>query len=206
MDIKAARTRGGETVLGYRGGRGGEASGADPSGVASPLRATMNPVWHQLELTNNSKVPWTTGAALTMRDSLPIGQDLLTYTPAAGCALLPLTVAVDLHGSFDEEETSRTPNALRVEGYDYTLIRKKGTLTLSSFRKERSIMRLSVGVGGKVEQASDDGRIKMNDFRAEDWVDAGHLHVNNHSDVTWEMEIGAGETKKVSYTVSFYVR
>jgi hypothetical protein len=163
-------------------------------------------VWHQLELTNNTKVPWTTGAALTMRDSLPIGQDLLTYTAVGGCALLPLTVAVDLQGSFDEEETSRTPNALRVEGYDYTLVRKKGTLTVSSFRKEKSVMRLSAGVGGKVSEASDGGKIKVNDFRAEDWVDGGQLYVNNHSDVTWEMEVGAGETKRVSYTVSFYVR
>ena len=209
MDIKASRMRGGETILGYRGGRGseyGNGASADPNGVASPLRAGMNQVWHQLELTNNTKVPWTTGAALTMRDTLPIGQDLLTYTAVGGCALLPLTVAVDLQGSFDEEETSRTPNALRVEGYDLTLVRKKGTLTVSSFRKEKSAVRLSVGVGGKVSEASDGGKIKVNDFRTEDWVDGGHLYVNNHSDVTWEIEIGAGETKRVSYTVSFYVR
>ena len=203
LDIKAARTRGGETVLGHRGGP----ASADPAlAVASPLRARINQVWHQLELTNNGKIPWTTGAALTMRDTLPIGQDLLTYTPAGGCALLPLTVAVDLLGSFDEEETSRTPNALRVEGYDYTLIRKKGTLTVSSFRKEKSVMRLSVAVGGKVEQASDDGKFKINDYRADDWVDAGHLFVNNHSDVTWDLELEPGQTKTVTYTVSFYVR
>jgi hypothetical protein len=205
MDIKAARTRGGETIVGYRGD-GQHRPAGDASGVNSPLRATMNQVWHQLELTNNSKVPWTTGAALTMRGSLPIGQDLLTYTPAGGCALLPLTVAVDLLGSFDEEELSRKPNALRVDGYDYTLVRKKGALTVSSFRKERSILRLSVGAGGKVTEASDGGTIRVNDFRADDWRDAGQLHVNNHSDVTWEIELEPGQTRTVSYTVSFYVR
>lgn len=206
MDIKPARTRAGETVLNYRGGNAHGRSSADPSAIASPLRVTVNPVWHQLELTNNSKVPWTTGAALTMRGTLPIGQDLLTYTPAGGCALLPLTVAVDLLGSFDEEEISRTPNALRVEGYDYTLVRKKGMLTVSSFRREKSAMRLSVSVGGRVEEASDDGKSRINDFRPDDWLDAGHLHVNNHSDVTWELELEPGQTKTVSYTVSFYVR
>jgi hypothetical protein len=206
MDIKAARTRGGETVLGYRGGNPNDRSAEPALAVASPLRARINQVWHQLELTNNGKIPWTTGAALTMRDTLPIGQDLLTYTPSGGCALLPLTVAVDLLGSFDEEETSRTPNALRVEGYDYTLIRKKGTLTVSSFRKEKSVMRLSVSVGGKVEQASDNGKAKLNDFRADDWVDAGHLYVNNHSDVTWDLELEPGQTKTVTYSVGFYVR
>jgi hypothetical protein len=207
MDIRAARTRGGATVVGYRGGGHPlDRSGSGELAITSPLRARVNQVWHQLELTNNGKVPWTTGAALTMRDTLPIGQDLLTYTPAGGSALLPLTVAVDLLGSFDEEETSRTPNALRVEGYDFTLVRKKGTLTVSSFRKEKSVMRLSVAVGGKVEQASDDGKARINDFRADDWVDAGHLYVNNHSDVTWDLELEPGETKTVTYTVSFYVR
>ena len=64
LDIKAARTRGGETVLGHRGGP----ASADPAlAVASPLRARINQVWHQLELTNNGKIPWTTGAALTPR-------------------------------------------------------------------------------------------------------------------------------------------
>jgi hypothetical protein len=53
---------------------------------------------------------------------------------------------------------------------------------------------------------SDEGKIKLNDFRAGDWDEAGQMRVNNHSDVTWEFELEAGKTKTLTYELSFYTR
>ena len=63
-------------------------------GTASPLELSQHEVWHQLELGNRGTAPWTTGAALVTKGLLPLGQDLLTYTPVGGSALLPITVAL----------------------------------------------------------------------------------------------------------------
>jgi hypothetical protein len=189
--IKARRSRAGGGLV------------QDPT---SPNQVQMNQVWHQLELANAGKVPWTTGAALMLRDALPLGQDLLTYTSGGGRALLPVTIAVDLRGAFDEQEIERKPNALHLDGYDYVLVKKRGSVTVSSYRKEKSDMRVSVSAGGKATAASDDGTIKLNDFRPDDWDDNGLMRVNNHSDVTWELTLEPGETKTLTYEVSFYLR
>ena len=173
---------------------------------SSPLQITMNHVWHQLELSNTGKVPWTTGAALMLRESLPIGQDLLTYTPPSSKALLPVTIAVDLRGTFDEQETDRKPNALHFDGYDFFIVKKKGTVTVTSFRKDKSDMRITLSTGGKVTTVSDDGKIKLNDFHTGDWDEPGYMRVNNHSDLVWEFTLEPGATKTLSYETSLYVR
>jgi hypothetical protein len=195
LDLRPIRSRGGH-------GHVEPQPGVNPS----PLKFAQNKIWHQLELANNSALPWTTGAALSMRQSLPLGQDLLTYTPVGGCSLLPLTVAVDMLSNTDEEEVSRKPNAINYDGTHYTLVTKKGTISLTNYRKEKSVMRISLSTGGRVENASDDGKVKMNDFIGSDWQDGGYHTVNNHSDVTWDLSIDPGQTKTLTYTVSFYTR
>jgi hypothetical protein len=169
-----------------------------------PNMIVLNQVWHQLELINGGKVPWTTGAALMLRGTLPLGQDLLTYTPPGSKALLPVTVSVDLRGSIDEQEISRKPNALRYNSTDYTQITKKGTITINSFRNEKSQMRISFGTAGVVSKVSDDGQIKLNDGRGDDWDSSDYARLNNHTDVTWDVTIEPGEKKTITYEVSFY--
>ncbi|HEV8378046.1 MAG TPA: hypothetical protein VGP99_04290, partial [Tepidisphaeraceae bacterium] len=77
LDLRPIRSRSGH-------GQVEPQPGVNPS----PLKIAQNKIWHQLELANNSALPWTTGAALSMRQNLPLGQDLLTYTPVGGCSLL----------------------------------------------------------------------------------------------------------------------
>jgi hypothetical protein len=171
----------------------------------SPLRLARNKVWHQLELTNTADVPWTTGPAMLLRAFLPLGQELLTYTPRGGRTILPITVAVDVRGTHDEEEIGRESKALRWGGYDWAHVRKKGAVTVTNYRDEPTDMLVSVSTGGKVESASDDGTIKINATRVEDWY-GGHAAINNHSDVAWSLTLEPGETRTVSYVVSYYVR
>ena len=201
-DIHTHRSRS-SGALAERAGRG---EGPEQAGMASPNKIEMNQVWHQLELSNAGKFPWTTGAALMIQNNLPLGQDLMTYTSIGGRTYLPVTIAVDLRGSCDEVEAERKNNALRVEGYDYAQITKKGTITLTSFRKEKSDMRITLSAGGKVTAASDDGKIQINDYRTDDWDEPTFMRVNNHSDVSWEVSLDPGQTKKITYEVTFYVR
>jgi len=199
MDVRVVRDPR-SAAYSYSGGKQGI-----PGGETAPDRTGSSPVWHELELANESKVPWTTGAALLLRGTVPLGQDLLGYTPVGGKALVPMTVAVDLRGTYEEVEVERQSNALQWSRSTYSLVRKKGILRLRSHRTEPSSVRGTVSVGGRAESASDGGRIVVNDLRSGDWGGSGYA-VNNHSDLTWEVELAPGETKELEYTFSFYVQ
>lgn len=187
---------------------GGVIRQSDPDGQnasVSPMKLEENKVWHQIELANASKVPWTTGAALILKNNLPLGQDLLTYTPAGGKVLLPVTVAVDMCGTYTEEELSRRANALNWNRNQYAEVKKRATVTVMNQRLEPSRTRITVSLGGKVELASDEGKIRLNDFRRGDWNDTSYREINNHSDVSWELELKPGETKKLTFDFLMYL-
>ncbi len=171
-----------------------------------PSRSTgSSPIWHELELANGGPLPWTTGAALILKEGVPLGQDLLPYTAPGSKTLLPMTIAVDLRGRYEEQEVRREPNVLKWSGYTYSRVFKKGTLTLRSSRKEASPVRVTLAIGGSVEAATEGGVVKLNDLRGEDWA-SGAASVNNHSDVTWELTLAPGETKTLEITFAFYVQ
>lgn len=185
-----------------------DARGRRQQANQSPLELAEHKVWHQLQLSNEGDVPWTTGAALTMRGLLPLGQDMLTYTPPGADALLPLTVAVDVCAEYDEVEASRNANHTTWDGHRYARIVKKATVKLCNYRAKPSEMRIKLGLGGKVLEVSDGGVLKINDFRAEDWTNNGYAGrgINNHTDIEWTLELEAGANKELTFTYEFFIR
>lgn len=178
-----------------------------PTDRDSPVDLSANEVWHQIELMNASQTPWTTGAALVMggTKAIPIAQELLTYTPIGGKTLLPLTVAVDIRGKFDEEEISRRD--VEFGGNTYKLIRVKGTATLTSSRAEASEVRIRVDNGGRALSASDGGKIAIKPHRPEDW--GGYrwdYRLNPHSQTTWTFTLKPGESKTVTLEYEYHWR
>jgi hypothetical protein len=197
LDLKMARSA--------RSGSGNDRSAGNQNDV-SPLRLSENQCWHQLEFSNTSPVPWTTGAALIMHDNLPLGQDLLTYTSPGTRVLLPMTVAVDMRGSLQEEELNRQPNALHWSDHNWSKIRKSATVTVTNNRKEESAMRVTVSLGGLAERVSGNGTVRVNDYRRDDWYDYwSNDTINNHSDVSWQLTLEPGETKTLTFEFMFYV-
>lgn len=171
------------------------APGTEPGETASPLRLSKNETWHQLELQNGGTMPWTTGPALLLRGNLPLGQDMLTYTPVSGKALLPVTIAVDVRSTYDEQETDRVPQAMVWGNRSYSLIKKAGTLKVTNYRKEPAAFRATLTVVGKTDSASDGGAIRNES--ADD--------VNVRSRVVWEATIAPGETLTRTVSLSYYV-
>lgn len=161
----------------------------------NPLKLAENKVWHQLELTDDTDVPWTTGAALLMQGAFPLGQDILGYTSPGGRTTIPMTIALNLRALQSERELERTANAQYVDGRQYALVKKKGTVEVSNLQKERSTIRVTLSTAGKVEKASHAGRITV------DVQD----RVNNQSSVSWEITLGAGESASLSYELGVYL-
>jgi hypothetical protein len=177
------------------------------AGVTSPLTLSNNEVWHQVVITNNTNLPWTTGAAMIMQGDQPLAQELLTYTPPKDECRVPVTIAIDARGSFDEHETGRDLNALSWDGYQYAKIAKSANVHLCNNKKVAIDVEMTLHVGGKVTASSDDGKIVLGAFRAEDWQNyRGHPAVNNSSTVTWTATLKPGETIEPVVSYHYFTR
>ncbi len=167
-----------------------------PSHAQSPLQLASAQVWHQLELTNPSKVPWTTGAALVLRNGLPQAQELLTYTLPGGRTLLPVTVAVGVRARHEEKQLEQKANALEINGRWYTRVRKQGTLSISNPRAEALQLETHLKIAGKLETAPG-AAIRLHD-------DESQGALNSRSEATWSVSLKPGEVRTLSYEVSYY--
>jgi len=183
--------------------------GAIPGGGkhSSPVRLLKNEVWHHVESTNSTQVPWTTGAALIMDGWLPVAQELLTYTSIGAKNLLPLTVAVDIRGDYEEKELGRELRAIRFDGNDYVRISKRGTLKVTNYKKDSADLMISCQLGGNAVKASDGGKITVGDFVSEDWQNfRGNRALTGHSAIRWEVTLDPGESKELTCEYFYYLR
>jgi hypothetical protein len=177
------------------------------SGVASPLVLAKNEVWHQVVLTNNTKLPWTTGAAMLLEDGVPLSQELLTYTSPMEEARVPVTVSVETRGSFLEEEIDRQLEAVTWNGYRYAKIVKRAKLDLCNNKSVPIEAEITFRFGGKATEATHDGAITLDAYNAEDWTNySGEPAVNNSSLVRWKVKLGPGETFAPSVTHHYFTR
>ncbi len=177
------------------------------SGVTSPLTLSKNEVWHQVELTNTTQVPWTTGAAMLLEDGLPLSQELLTYTSPRDVVRVPVTVSVDTRGSYREEEIGRELESLTWNGYHYAKITKKATLALTNHKAIPIEVEITFRFGGKATSASDEGGIQLNAFDASDWANyRGDPAINNSTTVVWKLVLEPGDTFRPSVTYYYFTR
>lgn len=184
-----------------------DVEGAPNAAGASPLDLSTNRIWHQIELVNGTDVPWTTGAALVMEGLQPVAQELLTYTSPGGTVRLPLTVAVDLRGTYAEEETGRDLQALEWLGYRYARIEKKGAIELTSFIDRPADVEITCRLGGHADAATPDGRITLGAFDSSDWVNYnGHPAVNHHSVVSFTLTLAPRETVRPEIRYHYFTR
>lgn len=173
----------------------------------TPQNISENRVWHQVVLTNNTGVPWTTGAALLMQGNQPLSQELLTYTSVGGEVRVPITISVDTQGTYREEETARKLNALELNGHNYAQIDKIATLNLINRKPTPIEVEITFRTGGKADEASSDGKITLNSHSASDWIDyRGFSAVNNSSTVVWKSTVKPKETFAPTVKYHYFAR
>ena len=184
-----------------------ESYAATSAGMASPLVLSENKVWRQIELVNDTDIPWTTGAAMFMDGFQPLAQELLTYTSPGGICRVPITVAIDLRGKVDDREVSRDLKALKWRGYSYTKVVGKINAELANNKSVKVPVEVSIRFGGKVTQASDKGKMSLSAYRKDDWDNqrSGDT-INNSSLVQWKTEIEPGECFKPEIDYEFLLR
>ncbi|HLU38230.1 MAG TPA: hypothetical protein VK081_02520, partial [Planctomycetota bacterium] len=166
----------------------------------SPLALAKNEVWHQLELTNGGPMPWTTGPALVLKGTLPLSQELLTYTPPGARTLLPLTVAVNVRGTYEEEQTAVQPNALTWNRSVYARVTLRGKARVANHERHAVDVRVRASVGGRVLQADGDAKVVLRGHDPADWQGASFdARPNGHSDVTWNVRLEPGAEQELTF-------
>lgn len=183
-----------------------ESYAATSADSTSPLKLSEAKVWRQIELINNTDIPWTTGAAMIVDGMQPLAQELLTYTSPGGICRVPVTVSVDLRGKVEDTEVQREFSALKWRGYDFARVSGKIEVELANNKAEPVSVEVRLRFGGKTTQASDGGRIALEAYRAEDWHNHQGNPINNSSQVAWTETIAAGECFKPSVNYDFYLQ
>lgn len=177
------------------------------SGVQSPLVLSKNEVWRQIEMTNTTGVPWTTGAAMIMQGNQPLAQELLTYTSPKAVCRVPVTVAIDIRGSFSEQETGRQLKAMTWNSHYYAKIDQRAAIALHNHKPETADVEVTLRFGGRADKASHDGNVTLMPYRADDWERyRGDPAVNNSSTVSWRVTLKPGETFQPTVDYHFYTR
>lgn len=173
------------------------------TGYRSPLKLTTNKVWHQVVLKNRSGRPWTTGPALMLAAGLPVGQDMLTFTPPGREVMVPLTAAVSVRGTVDEQELGRTHAARKIRSRSYTRVRNRAVFKVVNSLKTKVELVIQAQVSGKATDASDRGRVELVGGHA---ASAEDSLLNQQSRLTWELTLKPGEQKTVQADYHFFVR
>lgn len=172
----------------------------------SPLVVSESEVWHQVELINDTKVPWTTGAAMLVDGFQPLAQELLTYTSPGEICRLPMTVSVDLKAGVDDQETGRERDAVRWRNSSYSLVKGKIVAELANNKECEVPVEVRLRFGGRAIEVSDEGVAKLEGFNPDDWSNQGGDPINNSSVVSWKASIKPGECFKPTIDYAFYLR
>lgn len=155
-------------------------------------------VWHCLRMENDTKVPWTTGPAETVKEGLILGQDILRYTPRKSKTTLRITKAVSVKAEQTELEVARKREAERFYGDYFDLITVDGKLSVRNFQPKAITLEITKTLSGEVK-ASEPKAVIEKQAR-------GLRRMNGLVNLTWTVELGPGERKDLSYTYEVYVR
>lgn len=178
------------------------------SSAGSPLRLATSKVWRHIELENNTKFPWTTGAVMLMQGQQPLAQELLTYCSPANKVRVPVTVAVNVHSDFKTWELERKHKAVKWGGYYYSQIKRKALWELCNNTGQDIAVEVVFRLGGKAIAASNDGEIKVDSYNVNDWPNNYRLRsaLNNSSTVRWSFTLKPGKTHKAETDFHFFSR
>jgi len=158
----------------------------------------QNEIWHSLKFKNNSQQPWTTGAAITVKDNQILGQDQLRYTTAGTEAVLKITRALDVKAEATEEEVSRDKDTITIAGYSYVKVNLKGTLQIRNLKSESIKLRVKKEVSGTISSTQPTCEIKT--------IPKGLRSVNPQQCLIWEIDLEPGQKLDLTYNYNVLIR
>lgn len=163
-----------------------------------------NKVFHSIKVVNDTEYPFTTGAALVVKneqETKPISQDRLNYTPVNGNSFVKLTEAPDVHIKQAEKAVNRSENEKKItrggDTYYYDLITVAGQIKVKNYKAQKIDLNIRRPIIGELKETS----VKW--LTSERINTSGNL--NKLTDVCWETSVDAGDELTITYTYEVYV-
>ncbi len=182
---------------------------------------------HTLRIKNTSPVPFTTGAAMILKQNRLLAQSLLRYTSIGNETDLPVTDAIDIHLKKSEQQIKVTMNAVTIDGSHFRKLELEGTLELTNFKDKTVSIEVHRYLFGSATEVSAKGKIKILNILEDfsflpgaaspsnrsysyplwwGWYDWPWWcwRLNSASKIDWEITLKSKESKKLSYKWSYY--
>ena len=175
-------------------------------------------VMHQIRLSNTGTQPLTTAPALIESNGRLLAQTLMTYTASGGRSDLDLAPAVDVTVKRLENETKRTPNALKWQDDNFTRVDIGGRLVVTSYRNEPITLEITQQFIGTVEKAESGGVIRKLGLGDDDGAASANLPtwwnyhtgdwraVNGLSSIKWTLVVPAKKSFEIPYSYHYFWR
>lgn len=161
-------------------------------------RVRTEVVWHSLRLTNNTRHPWTTAPAMTMKGERLLGQDGLGYTAPGARTSLRITQAVDLAPEVDEIEVARARNAVEFHGYRYDLVTLQGELRIHNHKREDVTVEITKMLSGQMVETPAGAEVKV--------LAKGLREANSRLRLFLKLPVPAGASTVMRYVYRVLVR
>lgn len=153
-------------------------------------------LWDAVKFANPFKFPMTTAPMEVTEEGRVLGQALVTWTNPGDDALVKITKALSVKGSYEESEKGQSSFKSRDEAYmEYRGIqyRKKtvtGTFCVQNFRATPVTVVLKKRISGEIVETS----LAPQKTHVLPPVD---FNLNSRRDLTWEFELKPGEKKEI---------
>lgn len=161
-------------------------------------RDTQEEVWHSIKLTNQTKLPWTTAPAQTVKNEQLLGQDMIEYTSPSAKTTLKITRAMAVQAEQSEHENERVRSAVHIYGWDYDRITIEGKLRVINRKAEPVEMEIKKTLSGEVQGTLPQAQVEK--------LARGLARMNPVNVVTWNITLTPGEQKEITYTYQALIR
>lgn len=159
------------------------------------------PLWHVLQLQNDSEAPWTTAPILVQGERGPIAQSMITYTPSRTKTTVRLTKALDLVGrsvEFRSDDKTSPRDQRRLFGDLFENVVVEGRLELTNRKKIPVPVRIAKRLSGDLLEADGDPTVR-GETKGLGQINASRLLV-------WEFDLAPGETWTADYRYRVLIR
>lgn len=159
---------------------------------------TQEQVWHSIKLVNQTKLPWTTAPAQTIKSGQILGQDTLDYTSPGTDSILKITRAMGVKAEQAEFETTRERAAAQYYGYAYDRLTISGRLRAVNHKDEPINLEVVKTLSGEVKQTAPEAKVEQ--------LARGLKRMNPLSVLSWNFQLQPGEEKELTYTYEALIR
>jgi len=155
-------------------------------------------VWHSLRLVNDTSAPWTEAPILVVKGPEVVAQSSIPYTSAGGTAVVHLSRAFAVEAEQVEREIARTREVEKVKGYAHDRIELEGVLRIVNHYGAPIQLEVTKVISGEL--------ITSTPVAKSEALARGLKATNQTLFLSWELDLGPGDERQVTYTYSLLVR